>query len=61
MPRLSLFEPHAIIRTGLEPLLGARDRLVVIKNAHEARSRGLTEDSGHWLEEHFPDSLTEHT
>jgi hypothetical protein len=49
------------IRNGIEPLLGGRDRLVVIKNAHEVRSRGLSGESGHWLEEHFPDSLTEHT
>ena len=49
------------IRNGIEPLLGARDRLVIVKNAHEVRSRGLSGESGAWLKEHFPDSLTEHT
>ena len=49
------------IRNGIEPLLGERDRLVIIKNAHEARSHGLPGESVGWIEEHFPDSLTEHT
>lgn len=49
------------IRNGIEPLLEARDRLVIVKNAHEVRSCGLPGESGDWLKEHFPDSLTEHT
>jgi len=49
------------IRNGIEPLLGERDRLVIIKNGHEARSRGLPGECVGWIEEHFPDSLTEHT
>jgi hypothetical protein len=49
------------IRNGLEPLLGSSDRLVIIKNAHEARSRGLPGECVGWIDDHFPDSLTEHT
>lgn len=47
------------IRTGLEPLLGEDDRLVVIKTAREAVSHGLPEDVVRWMRERFPDSLTE--
>lgn len=47
------------IRTGIEPLLGANDRLVVIKTAREAVSHGLPGESVGWLAQHFPDSLTE--
>jgi hypothetical protein len=47
------------IRTGLDPLLGENDRLVVIKAAREAVTRGFSEDEARWVAESFPDSLTE--
>jgi hypothetical protein len=47
------------IRTGIEPLLGPDDRLVVIKTAREAVTRGLPEAVARWVREAFPDSLTE--
>jgi hypothetical protein len=47
------------IRSGIEPLLGAQDRLVVIKTAREALSHGLPGESVGWLKEHFPDSMTD--
>ena len=46
------------IRTAIEPLLGANDRLVVTKTAREALSHGLPGESVGWLKEHFPDSMT---
>jgi hypothetical protein len=47
------------IRSGIEPLLGANDRRVVVKTAREALSHGLPGESVGWLKEHFPDSLTD--
>jgi hypothetical protein len=62
LPRLWLVEAAlgaAQIRTGLGPLLGPKDRLVVIKTAHEAVARGLPEAAAQWLARTFPDSMTE--
>jgi hypothetical protein len=49
------------IRSGIEPLLEEDDQLIIVKNGLEARSHGLPSESGVWIQEHFPDSLTEHT
>jgi len=47
------------IRTALAPLLGARDRIVIIKTATEALSHGLDPEAKRWLAESFPGSITE--
>lgn len=47
------------IRTALAPLLGARDRMVIIKAATEALSHGLDDDAKSWLSSSFPGSITE--
>ena len=62
LPHLRLVEGSLAaeqIRGGIEPLLGAQDRLAVIKTAREALSHGLPSESVGWLSEHFPDSMTE--
>jgi predicted small integral membrane protein len=47
------------IRNGLEPLLEAGDRLVVIKAMLEAVWLGLSPENARWMAASFPGSITE--
>lgn len=47
------------IRNGLEPLLEAGDRLVVIKAMMEAVWSGLSPENARWMAANFPGSLTD--
>lgn len=62
LPRLWIVEGALAaeqIRTGLQPMLAAEDRLVVVKAATEAVWHGVSEDAARWLADNFPGSITE--
>jgi hypothetical protein len=47
------------IMTGLKPLFGRGDRLVIVKAGTEAIWQGLAPDDARWLAASFPGSVTE--
>lgn len=47
------------LHTGLTPLLGDGDRLLIVKAATEAVWHGLDAGSARWLADNFPGSITE--
>lgn len=47
------------IHTALAPMLGPRDRLLIIKAGTEAMWHGVSADAARWFADLFPGSLSE--